>query len=273
MTETPISLTDILATLRPDGKGMDAPLPETWLQGRTAFGGLTAALLLAATQRAVPDLPPLRSVLVNFTAPVGGAPQFASTVLRRGRNITTVSTDAMDGDKVLARATFTFGADIPESPERDLAPPPASAPEDAPEAFAPGGPFRPPRFIRNFDLRFLDGAPPFSGARKGQLRGWVRHRADTARTGMAPFLCLADVLPPAAMVTRRAPCMNSSVTWICNILRPEVDTRDGWYHVETDLSADGRGYSSQVMRIWDSEGRLVSDGMQSVILFPVAKRD
>ena len=99
---TDISLTDILASMQEDGSGLTTPLPSSWLQGRTAFGGLTSALLLEATLRACPDLPPLRSMLVNFTAPVGGTPQFISEVLRQGRNITTVSTDARDGDKILA---------------------------------------------------------------------------------------------------------------------------------------------------------------------------
>lgn len=272
MTDTQISLTDLLATLSDDGSRLEMPLPPSWLQGRTAFGGLTTALLLEATRRAVPDLPPLRSVLVNFTAPVGGSPRFASTILRRGRNITTISTDALDGDNVLARATFTFGAEIPDSATSDLPPPPACAPEDAPDVIREGGPFPVPNFIRQFDLRFLDGAPPFSGARKGMLRAWVRHKAESAHQGLPPFMCVADVLPPAALVTRNRPYVNSSVTWICNILRPEVETRDGWYHVETTMSADQHGYSSQVMRIWDTEGRLVSDGMQSVVLFPMAKR-
>ncbi|NRB36814.1 MAG: thioesterase family protein [Rhodobacteraceae bacterium] len=269
---TQISLTQILDQMAPDGARLMEPLPQSWLQGRTAFGGLTSALLLEATRRAHPGLPPLRSVLVNFTAPVGGAPSFATQVLRQGRNITTITCDALDGDKVLARATFTFGGDIPDSPTHDLPPPNHVAPDAAPDAFGRNSPFRPPAFLENFELRFLDGAPPFSGAKRGMLRGWTRHRAEDARRGIVPFLCLADVLPPAGMIKRTGPVVNSSVTWICNILRPEVETEDGWYHVEMDLSAEHQGYSSQVMRIWDREGRLVSDGMQSVVIFPLPPR-
>ncbi|MGD9799873.1 MAG: acyl-CoA thioesterase domain-containing protein, partial [Parvularculaceae bacterium] len=45
---------------------------DNWLQGRTVYGGMTAALCLEAAQRAVPGLPPLRSAQVSFIGPAEG---------------------------------------------------------------------------------------------------------------------------------------------------------------------------------------------------------
>ena len=37
--------------------------------------------------------------------------------------------------------------------------------------------------------------------------------------------------------------------------------------METQLTAGNGGYSSQVMRVWNTDGNMVADGMQSVIIF------
>ena len=260
-------LVDILAKMHPDGSGLTERIPDSWLQGRTAFGGLSAALLLEAVRRQHSNLRPLRSGLINFTAPFGGKPAFTSRVLRHGRNISAIAADARDGDKVLCRATFVFGADIPGAETHEGKALPAPKPVECPDLFGPGKAFTPPRFIRNFEIRRIDGTLPFSGVKRGHLRVWARHRAQAAHSGTVPLLCLADILPPAAMIPMTRPAINSSVNWICNFLRTNSGTGNGWHQVETALSADHNGYSSQTMRVWDMEGRLVLDGMQSVVIF------
>jgi acyl-CoA thioesterase len=51
------------------------------------------------------------------------------------------------------------------------------------------------------------------------------------------------------------------------VLQDDSKTEDGWWHVETDLTAAQGGYASQVMRIWNTEGELVVEGVQSVAIF------
>jgi len=62
-------------------------IPDNWRQGRTAYGGLTAGLSLAAVQREFTDLPPLRSLMINFIGPITDNPVFrplsARMLLRR----------------------------------------------------------------------------------------------------------------------------------------------------------------------------------------------
>jgi len=81
-----IGFNEIAAAMVPDAKGFRAEIPESWRQGRTAYGGLTAGLSLIAAQKQFPDLPPFRSVTVNFIGPVSGDPVFTSRLLRQGRN-------------------------------------------------------------------------------------------------------------------------------------------------------------------------------------------
>ena len=52
-----------------ESHGHSIILPPDWLQCRTAYGGLSAALCLEATHRGIENLPPLRSAQYCF---VGG---------------------------------------------------------------------------------------------------------------------------------------------------------------------------------------------------------
>ena len=49
--------------------GKDFSVPNTWTQGRTVYGGLSAALLLRALERQVSPEKLLRSLNVAFSAP------------------------------------------------------------------------------------------------------------------------------------------------------------------------------------------------------------
>ena len=60
-------------------------LPDDWLQGRTAFGGLSAALCWEAAQRSGEALPPLRSAQFAFVGPAGGQLRIEPTLLRTAR--------------------------------------------------------------------------------------------------------------------------------------------------------------------------------------------
>jgi len=260
------NLSEVLGDARRDSHQLSYDVPQGWTQGRTAYGGFTAALLLDAATRQNPDLPPLRSALINFTAPVSDSLSIGSEVLRQGRNITTIGTRGEIGGKPAAVATFSFGRAQESHISVGMAPPKAPAPEDTapvPEA----GQGLTPLFFQNFDFHPLAGAPPFSGAEKGYLRAWVRHRDPQARDLASGLLCLADMLPPAIFPMLNTPGPNSSVNWICNILSDAPGTRDGWYMTESTISAGANGYSSQVMRMWNTEGELVVDGMQSVVIF------
>ena len=264
MTAPSPSFSELSAQVGRSPRGPD--IPEHWKQGRTAYGGLSAGLLLAKARADHAGLPPLRSALVNFTGPVSGAPLLGSRLLRAGRNVSTVTADAtLDGGTVCT-ATFSFGQSRDSALDFDVAAPPSGKPEDHPPMipkdqtqFAPG-------FTVNFDSRLCAGARPITGAKRGHIRCWVRHRDAASRTGEAALLCLADILPPAAMPMLKTFGPVSSMTWICNVLRsPETD--DGWYLVEAEANAARGGYSSQLMRIWNSAGELVVEGMQSIVIF------
>jgi len=194
-------------------------IPDDWRQGRTAYGGLTAGLSLAAVQREFTDLPPLRSLMINFIGPITDNPVFKSRLLRQGRNVTSIETQALIGANVVATTTFIFGAARESGLRVELPAPKAASPEDC-ELFTPefARDFV-PAFFHNFDTRIIAGSRPMSGAKDGYIRTWSRHIDEASREGIDSLVTIGDVLPPAAlpMFTKMGPV--SSVNWMLNIHR------------------------------------------------------
>jgi acyl-CoA thioesterase len=242
-----------------------ADMPESWKQGRTAYGGLTSALMLVRARAMVADLPPLRSALINFTGPVTEPPFITTELLRQGRNVTTISARGDVGGKAVSTGTFSFGAARASHLDIGCPGPAVKAPDDYP-LFHPEDSAFVPAFTRNFEVRLIEGSRPMSGGTTGDLRCWCRHKDPASRDGEAALLCLADILPPAAMTVMTELGPVSSMTWIFNLLRaPETD--EGWYQVEAKLTAAQDGYSSQIMRMWNRQGELIVEGMQSIAIF------
>jgi len=257
---------DIHASITESGEGFRADIPENWRQGRTAYGGLTAALMLSAVQRNFENLPPLRSALINFVGPVTDSPTLETNLERKGRNVTNISASAKVGNKTAGRADFLFGAARASNISVDLPAPSTIAPQDA-EAFTPESTREMvPSFFHNFDTRLIAGARPMMGE-EGYIRTWSRHKDPASRTGIESLLCIGDVLPPAAMPLMRKFAPVSSMSWIFNLLMDDPQTEEGWWHIESTLTAARGGYSSQVMRIWNTEGQLVVEGLQSIAIF------
>ena len=266
MTQTEAGWNAVRASLQDTGEGYLVDLPANWKQGRTAYGGLTAALMLAAAAQQFDDLPPLRSALINFVGPVTDSPLLSANLERRGRNVTSISANAKIGEKVVGRADFLFGTARASDINVGFPAPPAMPPEDA-EPFTPAAAAAMvPTFFHNFDTRLIAGHRPMMGD-EGYIRTWSRHKDPASREGVESLLCIGDVLPPSAMPLLRKMAPVSSMSWMFNLLTDNPQTDDGWWHIEARLTAAGGGYSSQVMRIWNTDGELVVEGMQSIAIF------
>ncbi|MTI01601.1 thioesterase family protein [Roseibium sp. RKSG952] len=264
---TECTLSDALDAVECSEGRVQCPLPPNWMQGRTSFGGFTAAMLLNAARTQHLDLPPLRSALINFTAPIGEGPSIETEMMRQGRNVTTLSARADIGGKTAAMGTFSFGAAQQSLVSVACPPIPSPAPEDTPGYLPPGVTKGPIPFFNNFDVRLIEGALPFTGSDSGYVRVWARHRDERMRDRIEGLIALADVLPPSIFSLLTKPGANSSMNWMVNLLSETVQTDDGWWLMENQLTAGRDGYSSQVMRMWNTDGELVVDGMQSVIIF------
>lgn len=259
------AFTDLIAAFAADPAGFRGRVPDNWLQGRTFYGGLTAALCLEGALRAIPDLPPLRSAQVAFIGPAEGEVSVTAEVLRRGKSVTFVGADLAGEGGLAAREVFAFGAARASMFNRSFTPAPDVPGPDAAGFFFPPG-VDGPAFARNFDVRLARGGRPISASPEHDHFLWVRHR-DPGATSVAALLALADMPPPAIMPMFPAFARISSMTWGLNFLTDRPYTDDGWWLLESRAENAAEGYSSQDMFVWSRRGEAVIAGRQSVAIF------
>lgn len=181
--------------------GFAFDITDDWLQGRTAYGGLTSALALAAAQRVDPELPPLRSGQFAMIAPLAGRVEARARIVRKGRNATWVAAELSNEKGVGFSASFVFMRQIESA--ADIAGYPL------PEGVSPVADAKPvpmdhaPQFLKqNFDARF---ALPKSALGEADLCWWVRLRA---RENLDP--ALEAVLVGMPCQRRRCRCWASA---------------------------------------------------------------
>jgi acyl-CoA thioesterase len=235
--------------------------PEAWSQGRTLYGGMTAALCFEAAKRRSGVEAPLRSAQFTFAGPATGTLTLRAEVLRRGKTATIVAADCMGEAGSAARASFVFAADR-ESRILQHAPahPPVAPPEDCAVFIE-----RSDGFHQNFETRLAAGSPLFSGGAP-DFAAWVRFRDRQEVDPVTALLALADALPPAAMAAFPEPAPISTMTWNVDIASVPA-SMDGWHLLRSESEHSLGGYSMQAMSLWDASGALIASGRQTVAIF------
>lgn len=260
------SYTDMMATFLASGpENYTTELPDNWTQGRTAFGGLTSAMLLAAILNDRPDLPPLRTMQVNFIGPAVGKLDVSSQLMREGKNNTTFRAE-MDSEKGAGtHGYFTFGVGreldmVMDYPPKENIKKPSELEIAEPNEFAP-------RFLTNFDRRWVSGPQFFEQSDDPDMLTWARLKEEeTWDQGLLPLIVLADA-PPAAFGSISGVRALSSMNWNINFLTDDFSTEDGWWLMRSATRFIRDGYSSQLIQVWNSEGRRVMDAAQHVAIF------
>ena len=250
------SLGDMVRGLSGKDGQVTAHISAHWMQGRTAFGGITAALALAATRQTLPELPALRSMQVSFLRPITEEVRFDVALIRQGRTSSFVQVDCISGDKLGARCTFVFGAD------RESAAPRMSDVDSLPDLVRRS---TAPSFFDNFEARVADGDPLISGSTRPEVLVWSRLLARDDIDPEIAFICNADSLPPAAMTTFTVPAPISTITWSLDMARCPSDT--DWTLTRTTSKQAANGYSVQDMEIRARDGALLASAQQMVALF------
>lgn len=175
-------------------------IDPSWQQGRTTFGGLTAALMARAVSRVVDDeRRVLRTAHLHFVAP---APPGLFVVevapIRAGALVSHLSATLSQGGAPVAFGTFTCAAPREGTLSYDAL---ARAPDAAPFAQIDPvelGPPVAPVFTQHFEYRFAFGELPFSGAERAALGGYIRARPPRVLDA-ALAMAFLDAWPPAAL--------------------------------------------------------------------------
>lgn len=259
------SLGETLSALSKQGADHVIDAPEEWAQGRTLFGGMTAALSYAAITREHGDLGPIRSAQLTFIGPAWGHLRFRSSLLRRGRSAAFVGAECVNDDGIAARSTFVFGAARDSEVVHDFTPPmDVPQPDDCEPFYNTTRPLM--GFLAQFEFRLASGARLFSQADRPEFAAWVRFREDTGVDPVAALLGMADALPCAAMSTFSKSAAISTITWSVDFHAPS-NISDGWHLIWSSSESAAHGYSLQNMRVYDSTGTPLISSRQVVALF------
>jgi acyl-CoA thioesterase len=256
-----MNLHTLLAQFTPGADTHPIDIPDNWLQGRTAYGGISSVLAYQAALCAADDLPPLQSAQIAFVGPLSGAVEVRASVLRRGRNTAFIESKISGESGIGLSCNFIFMTqrtshlDFRAVPKPDFPPVPD-------ESQVRSGP--PEFFTQNMHypdkrLTLGQGTP--------KIASWHRLIERDGIDPMAELLCIGDALPPSAMGLMTEKGMVSSMNWQVNMLTATPTTQDGWWYLESETHMAANGASSQYMTAWNSEGEAVMTGMQSVAIF------
>lgn len=259
---------DILTSLTPEGaEAWAITVTEDWAQGRTVFGGMQAAVAVAALRRLVPVEVPLRVVQTTFIAPVpAGRLQLRARVLRSGKSAIHTECRIVDGDQTLCLVVAIFGSGrdsaLRYAPQRPEAPG-----ADDPKKELPFVPGIAPVFTQHFQFRWSEGGFPYCGAKEPRTKIHIRLR-DAGPTNDAHLVALADAIPSPGISVLKKPAMSSSLTWTLELLDHDYDfPPEAFWRMDAEVTGGGDGYLAQTAALWNPAGRLAALSRQSVVVF------
>lgn len=257
--------TDLVAAIAPTDTGWSAHVSDDWKQGRTTYGGLSAALCVEGALRAFPEAPPLRSAQFAFVGPASGELAIAVKPLRQGKSTLFVAVDLVGEQGVATHGVLTFGAARPSVLAYEEVPFPAVAAAGDCEPFFPESRQGAPHFSAQFEVRKAGGTRPLAGGEPEYLL-WIRHR-DPGATSLSALVALADMPPPPAMALFPQFGPISTMTWSLDIVGLPEPGDDGWRLLRTRAETIGDGYSTQEMHLWNADGRPLVLARQNVAIF------
>ncbi len=259
----------MLATVRPTLTAGEyrVAIDESWLQGRTAFGGLSTALVVKAMQQQVDADRPLRTLSVSFVGPApAGQHRIVTRVLREGGSVSHMQGELLCDGEVAVTLNAAFGK------ARDAkvaipgpALPSVKAPDDC-ERF-PYIKGVTPEFTRHFDMRLTYGALPFSNADNADFGMWLRFR-EAQLLSLSHLIALGDVPPLPGMNMITLPGIASSLSWYLEFPAeiPTVAAEEFVYH-DYRCQTAGDGYYNNIANVWTQSGQPLMFGRQVATVF------
>lgn len=260
------NLDKILRRLR-DNSENRTEFDESWSQGRSAFGGLSAAFAVTAMSKVVPADIPLRSLMVSFIAPIPpGEVEVKTQIQRQGKNVVQISADVYSEGSVCLQAMGVYG----RGREGLIVPP--NVPFN-PRPREKGIPFsehtkRVPSFVQFFDGCWAGGGLPFSGNSQSELDLWARHQVDMTEFNAEAIVAIADIPPPVVLsYFDKPPVPASSLTWSLEFLKPPSEIPMDWFYLHFDMEAAAQGYTQQSGRVFSEDGSLCALSRQCMVYF------
>jgi len=242
-------------------------LPASWTQGRTLYGGLTAAMLLKALESKVDVSKSLRALNIAFSAPTMPDLKFSiqTELLREGKSIAQWQARLIQNGVVCVQVQAVFGMPVATDLEiHTFLAPDVGVLENA--RFYPGE--GAPGFTQYFEMGQTQGEPPLAGGSSLYLGGYMRFRHQPQKMSVCHLVAAIDVWPPATMMQMKTLKAGSTVNWTMQFPQPlpEMDVKTFLgYQAKIEFSRDGFGITHA--RIWNAQGELLALSQQTIIVY------
>jgi acyl-CoA thioesterase len=248
---------------------------DSWTQGRSVFGGLTAAMVLTyiETQTGLKDSN-LRTINIHFCGPANeGEPcELQYKILSEGRSVVQVEGQLLQNGAVKTQVIACFGRQR-ISGIRVIQPPLLfeKLPEDGMKmpfikGVAPG-------FVEYLDTRFTSTALPYSGSSEAVISGWIRFEDRPEVFSDSAILALIDAWPPAVMPMLSQPAPTSSITWNVEFIQPrEALAADDYLYYHCEVVQAASGYAHTEGKIYHPNGQLLALSRQLVGVYDKPKK-
>ena len=244
-------------------------IPKQWSQGRTVFGGLSAAIVFAAARKKVSNERLIRSFSCNFVGPFFVEEVFSinTEVLREGKNVSTIQSSIIQNGKTCVHAQSVFGGQRQSKLRVENADTHVMQIPKKP-TFIPVIPKLTPKALSNFELAFTDGGMPFKGSKNTTVGGWMRFKKSPQEMSICHLIALIDAWPPTLLQMLRLPAPASTMTWTLNFVQPlGMLSTSEWFAYQSKTREYSDGYGITDANIWDQDGKLLAMSNQVITLF------
>lgn len=257
------SFTEVLKESRASDGGFTLEAPDDWMQGRSVYGGLQAALAIALMESLEPGRP-LRCLQTNFIGPLAGPIRGEARILRSGKNAMQMEARLFGGDTLATQCLAIFGRGL-ESIVSVSAPQPEL--DSGPTQTFPFVPGVTPNFTQHFGMRLLSGNLPFSGKESLQS-AYELDLLDDAPITKLQVAALADVVPPLGLSFLSTPTFGSTMSWMLEFLaEPEAGLSPKEWRLDSRLVSAEGGYTNQDNVLWSPRGQAMALSRQCMLVF------
>lgn len=253
--------------------GNSLTIDASWGQGRTTFGGLSAALLVHKMQQqysANDDV--LRSLSVNFCGPLltEQACKISTQELRSGKSVSHFQGQIIQEDKLVTQVAACFSKNRESKIVVDTASKELGEPGEGKRLPYIKG--LTPEFTQHIDFAYHSGGFPFTNSKDNYLHGWMRFKDIEGELSNAHLVALIDAWPPATTIKLRGPAPSATVTWALNLVTPLAElatplTGDAWLWYEAEITQAGHGYGHTQAKIYTADGTLLAISNQLVVAY------
>jgi len=244
-------------------------IPESWSQGRTVYGGLSAALAYQAAENLIEDDRALRALHCNFIGPlnVGEPVTVTAEVLRTGKNVTQLLAKVSQKGQIGVMLQICFGVSR-ESKLHKQAVDEHAMPLPKKARYIPQIPKIVPNFIQHFDLSLEKGNFGLGKSKDAVLHGWSRLSKAPEKMRMAYLIALMDAWPPTMFQMLRLPAPASTMSWDLEFINPALNIEPGqWLASHTQARHIKDGYGHEEANFWNERGELIAISRQVVTIF------